>query len=1220
MSTRTLAQQQLEARKATGLTSNSEIYAVYRKMNGGGASLLNTATEQDPVELSQEKLLSNKVVRHIEGSSSRPHLGLTQTQQTPANLPIYNNGIVETLEARRPVTLGERQTPPPPSSRSSRKRTADGNFKHAENTESVVSAQLPASLAILSKSPNRKKFSDEEDLLIVYLKEILKLPWKEIQARLPYRSQGTLSTHYCIKLDPRKFAHGKSVLARLEGSAPYIPPPVASPSIAEGVEEPPPGEPLRRMRPQRNISQSRDVMNPESSYNFEILAQTRAISIQSDMSAPTSNAEAESEVEYSEPVMAILPRYGPNPPIQQVSGMEMLPYLSAQERFLLHDSMSDRRWDATDGWGWNGTIIHCDFQNHELLAVGESTAKILNRHDRITSLEPLHHIQRLLKSATDDRVYAIAAVAKRSNALSKRTLPSIISFLMDVRDRYVNQIRSVERFGRSKVECEKSPDEDIGTFLRHREIGRPFRRHAASSRVINSQVQNLLHDTLGPSLYYIGTSGDVNTVAWSPNGETFAAGSASLSDTHSMQYNRPRNLLLGNVRLKTLIELPDHHVPRPIPETGANASHAMYTSQDPRLFSTISMVAFSHDGRHMFSAGFQDKYLRVWDVADETPRQAAQFQHKQFIDVLAVSKTGLIATGSRRHALLAKDGPPLKGNSLKVISLGDGDDVQPRWKTYGSDRADKLPELEISPSTLKFEPIRGQLLLAGFSSYVENVSKQDGDICVWDAAAEREHRWKVNGSARHVFDCAWSPLDYGRFAVGSSIATGDKVGKDCHSLVRIYDFQQQSQMYNYTYELECPAMDINDVVFCPYNSNYVAAGCTSGSAFIWDLRMPDQVFTKLNHQLPIQPYVSIKLREEQDTGIRFCSWGQNATRLYTGSSDGLVRVWDITKAWDDQHIKDIASLKTGIMSGAFSPDYSSLIIGEVGGAINVLDVGNSDKSITCVEDFHLIEAPTPELNKQTEVQPSYDDNSGISIARDLLETRQIVTIPLGNTPIHQAVQGPEYDGPYDSSASSHICRLKAKEFQDQIYHTSGESPCSIPTCKNVSKVTFEDVGDSGRSTDRIPHQLRQDLKEEIVTAAKKTARPGFGKCNGCGIPARARSSHDRKLDDAGREEVLCERCNFSCFRCGGPAVLSNETDVLWCLTCDLQWTVDALGYSVVPSKKTRADVDMMRIDRGAFLRSPPNSSVTKEGAEPDEMNDLVSYYHSLWIDRPASPL
>ena len=184
---------------------------------------------------------------------------------------------------------------------------------------------------------------------------------------------------------------------------------------------------------------------------------------------------------------------------------------------------------------------------------------------------------------------------------------------------------------------------------------------------------------------------------------------------------------------------------------------------------------------------------------------------------------------------------------------------------------------------------------------------------------------------------------------------------------------------------------------------YFAAGCTDGKTYIWDIRQPNELLYTLSHGEPLQPLDEHEHREMLDTGMRFCSWGDNATRLYTGSSDGVVKVWDITRSPEDVFIKDLVTLDSGVMSGAFSPDKTSLLVGEVNGSINVLQVGREDCTVKEMEPLRLISASnSPESSTRSNslafsstLDLPVDSDSGVAIAAELVRSDQIEIVPFG---------------------------------------------------------------------------------------------------------------------------------------------------------------------------------------------------------------------------------
>jgi WD40 repeat protein len=101
---------------------------------------------------------------------------------------------------------------------------------------------------------------------------------------------------------------------------------------------------------------------------------------------------------------------------------------------------------------------------------------------------------------------------------------------------------------------------------------------------------------------------------------------------------------------------------------------------------------------------------------------------------------------------------------------------------------------------------------------------------------------------------------------------------------------------------------------------------------------------------PIIPLPESEPRERTDTGVRFTQWGPTSDRLYTGSSDGIIKSWNVKRAAEDVLVADIANIRSIVMSGAFSPDSSRLLIGDGKGGIHVLTTGvDGDDSVERME-------------------------------------------------------------------------------------------------------------------------------------------------------------------------------------------------------------------------------------------------------------------------------
>lgn len=352
-------------------------------------------------------------------------------------------------------------------------------------------------------------------------------------------------------------------------------------------------------------------------------------------------------------------------------------------------------------------------------------------------------------------------------------------------------------------------------------------------------------------------------------------------------------------------------------------------------------------------------------------------------------------------------------------------------------------------------------------------------------------------------------------------------------------------------------------------------------------------------------------REMSDTGIRFLSWGDNATRLYTGSSDGVVKVWNVVRSEEETFVKDLITADSGIMAGAFSPDRSRLIVGEVNGSINILEVGRDDCDLKDAEKFKF--CPYQEIpDEPQQPQTPQNTDSGVASAAELLQTGQMTAISMGSFPVRQAVQGPNYAGPFDYGVDAPALRKQALQFQYELAHNPGPQ-CGIPSCADpLIKITDEERGDSGRSADRIPDELR---KHFLAFGSNAAAIPGKSRCTNCGRAARP--------SDSPSDSALCERCSFACFRCGAASALQSDTDTFTCTTCNRIWDIGALGYECVKESYSRIDTsDVPLLKRYGRQLLEEKMVAQEQGTNDsfgDEMNALTDYYFDLAIDRPASP-
>ncbi len=698
-------------------------------------------------------------------------------------------------------------------------------------------------------------------------------------------------------------------------------------------------------------------------------------------------------------------------------------------------------------------------------------------------------------------------------------------------------------------------------LTRYRELGRSSvqGRCAQHDKLL---TQNIAYESLATTKYVDDTSGDIATVAWSSDDRFFAGGGVVLMDESSMQYNRPRNLLIGD-NMAVVRELPEHHIRRPDVAVGVNSLRSMRQTQDIRLFTTVQMVAFSPCDQHLYSVSTDGK-LNSYDTSGRSASDVqfgSTFTHKGPIDLLTVGRHGLIATGCRSSA----------SNSISIFK-NDAESLKLQQSL--SSRSSETRDISYA-SALKWgvAPHQSKWLLAGFGQEKERLYREDNDLdilgesCLFDGETGR--RLEL-GIPRNVFDVAWNPnLGHTAFAV-ACVGFG-RVNTGMHTVIRVYG--EGTAGLRCTVELECPARDINDLIFCPYDENLVAAGSADGKVYVWDIRSTrtsQDPQMALSHGNCISVLPHDRKRWEVDTGVRFLSWGANHTRLFSGSSDGVVKVWDPYVNNDDTHIRDVATFKSAIMSGAFNSDHTQLLIGEDQSRLSLLEVGASD--LAGPERFSLLSAPDPAAS---EPAPH----------KALLESGEVVFEHCGALPIRQAVQGPNYKPPKDLLTPSEAeLHHRALRLQRDLFHQRNRwkrvkraateeggkiHPCTLD-CGYTPRVDGDgdDVPDSGRAADRIPEALRSEPEKGMAALVKGKV----AKCSTCGAPARPR-------EQAGSAVVnFCERCAFACFRCGETALLSAAGETVVCNLCGIKWQADVLGYEVLnqgPTGKARPEKEEM---------------------------------------------
>jgi WD40 repeat protein len=676
----------------------------------------------------------------------------------------------------------------------------------------------------------------------------------------------------------------------------------------------------------------------------------------------------------------------------------------------------------------------------------------------------------------------------------------------------------------------------LNNLVRHRELGSTLGREWP--RKFQAGLKDLVYSSMGAQAYMDNASGDVSTIAWSPDGENFAAGAVAVTDIQSIDYNKPRNLVVGGAATQRIKELPHHTIKHRLPD-----------GRQKELFSTVQAVAFSPDNEYMYSVGI-DRHLHKYKVNGSplATTLVCSRKHLASVDFLSVSNSGLVATGN------ASSGP----NSIQVFSHNDDELAGP--VTFSS-----VQQSNRTPSALRWGIAHQHqdYLLAGFSKEAEVIYEEDdhrdkeGEVGLWDIRTQQ--RIETDAPNRNVFDLAWNPNPSGDssiFAVASRPIS--HVGYGIHSVVRLYSPQQTRAQH--TMELDCPTWDINDVVYSPHDNNLIAVGSTEGRVHIWDVRYAkhgQQPLRTLKHGESLAVMRHGKKRWEIDTGIRFLSWGSERDRLYTGSSDGVVACWDPYRSDSDKHIRDVVHLNSAVMSGAFSPDFSRLLIGEDAARLNLLSVGNDRARFNRITTprFSVEEAPLE--TEEVDPAPILWD------CQKMLDAQALEIKPAGTMPFKQVVQGPEYNGPF---------RLTEETAKKALKEAISEP------AREAIRALYREATKNRNESEKFQDRAHMSLRRRKKQTRKSGLRPTNPCDLDCGfiplpddyVPKKvwlSKTIPDPSSDWTKKRDAIC-------FRCGNKARLSKDARRIWCKHCGTAWKIGALGYDVFKQLKrtTRSEI------------------------------------------------
>ncbi|KAI1745577.1 WD40 repeat-like protein [Xylaria scruposa] len=729
-------------------------------------------------------------------------------------------------------------------------------------------------------------------------------------------------------------------------------------------------------------------------------------------------------------------------------GLPLRPYRSALERKQIVSAAAKVFLPLESSRYPLSEVVHIDFNDAEIDYL-QHLARILYGKPFVQGeRSTLRDLRNVLKKMPDIRaalaeIHAQGYIGYESPpvSLTKRSSNDVMSFLNDLFNKRHNAIPSclfIEH-GNSVAQSEASRANQISTLLLSREITGNRLGAARTYHNFKTMVKCNREDYLEPQVEWTNCAGDIMTISWLSNTD-FVCGTTTHSDSHNQQYNKPGNLLLGSALTNTLRAYPDHRIPRPVVSSGDNSLDSMVASQDPWLFTSVVSSDYDPSCDLAFTSSF-DRTVKVWKPEGGSMIALGTWEHGGRVNFVVTSKNnmGTVAT--------AADVPT---EAVRVYHLDRSDISGSRYDSYSCTRVhdeDYVPSEKWAyyPAAIRWglAPEVKHLLLIGYSprspTGEEHEIPEDkldtGELCLWDTITRTQVRVS-SAKTQNVFEVAWHPSRASFAAATSASKALERTDELCRTQVRIFEINQDSGQYGAIKTLDCAAIDINELSIMPncLLYSYVAASCTDGKVYVWDSAGDDLPMCVLEHGDPVEELLG--KREEEDVGVKFTAWATTADRLYTGSSDGVVKVWNIRHG-RGVLVKDLIEVAAPITYGAFSPDFTRLVIGDGSGRVYLLALEDPEEEGPTpnpagvsagffnvqISNGHqrAIRRPRPFLP-----HPELPPPGGIKLmegqesAREYLNTAQLVLHP---NPTIGAVQGANYAGTGLFRAEAHIAEI-----------------------------------------------------------------------------------------------------------------------------------------------------------------------------------------------------
>ncbi len=434
--------------------------------------------------------------------------------------------------------------------------------------------------------------------------------------------------------------------------------------------------------------------------------------------------------------------------------------------------------------------------------------------------------------------------------------------------------------------------------------------HSASAQTVAS-AQAALSAPMHVARPLIGHSGAVTAVAFGPNGDSVATGSA---DGTVRLWNAATAVPLAAVThgsgVNAVAFSGDGHI---LATGGVDGTVRLWDTGTKQLLgaltghASVNAVAFSHDDRTI-ATGNTDGTVRIWDTGTQLPL-ATLTGHNGSVHAVAFSPTGpALATGAEDNTVRLWD--PLTeqptailpghtgevfavafGPDGKTLATGSGDGTVRIWDA-GTDET-------VATLTGHTRVVRAVTFAADGRTIV--TGSWDGTARLWSTTTHQPLAI-LTGHTDQVLTAAIHPD-------GKSIVTGSKDGT-----ARLWDTNASQSIAT----LEGHTGYVDAVAFSP-DRRTVATGSRDGTARLWDT---------ITHG-------PTAVLDANAGSVFTVAFSRDGNVLATGHRDGTIRLWD---TGTHQRIADLTGHTDGVAAVTFSPDGHILASASVDGTARLWDM------------------------------------------------------------------------------------------------------------------------------------------------------------------------------------------------------------------------------------------------------------------------------------------